>query len=239
MKKPLAIICFYLVVLFILGCSKDENNQNLTQINLSDDFNFCNSQLSECTDGNGEYCLFGLKWGQDSVFQESGFNSQGPESSGGIITYSFQEENGFVNTHRQINLPSKSFNDLLPCAKTEIRKALNAWSEIADIEFDELADNSESQIQFYVADIIQSGIGYPNYPDTLCNELSGNVIIQSDLGINDCNLFYVFVLHEIGHVLGLGHVSSENVMNPNISYFNFNELQMGDTLGILEIYGVD
>lgn len=220
----------------MLGCNKDENISSSSPINLSDDFILCNTLLSECTDGNGAYCLFGFKWGRDSVFQEPGFNSRGPKSSGGLVTYSFQEENGLVNTHSQVNLPSKSFRNLPPCAKTEIRKALNAWSGIANIEFDELADNSDSQIKFYVADIVQRGLGSPNYPDGLCSDLSGNVIIKS-FGIGDCNFLYVFALHEIGHVLGLGHVDSENVMNPNFSALNFNKLQMGDTLGILELYG--
>ncbi|PIB37972.1 matrixin family metalloprotease [Maribacter sp. 4G9] len=239
--KNIEIRRFRIIMYFLFGtlllsaCGKDDG-ESPTPINLSDDFASCNSQLSACTNGNGQYCLFGFKWGNDSLFEVSNINS-GPKSSGGIVNYSFQEENGFINTHRQINLPSKSYNKLLPCAKNQIRKALMAWANIANIEFVESSNNSKSQIRFYVADILQSGIGYPNYPDDLCGRLSGSVIIQSELIIRDCDSFYIFALHEIGHVLGLGHVNSNNVMNPNFSSFNFQELQVGDTLGIVQIYG--
>ena len=146
----------------MISCAKEQENENPSPINLSDDYSFCNSQLTACVSGNGNYCLFGFKWGQDSLFPQSGYDSQGPASGGGIITYSFQEENGLINTHRQINLPSNSFNDILSCAKIEIRNALDSWAEVADIEFEELSENSLSDIRFYTADIIQSGIGYPN-----------------------------------------------------------------------------
>ena len=218
-----------------MSCTKE--NENSVHINLSDDYSFCNSQLTACTNGTGDYCLFGLKWGQDSLFLQSGYDSKGPASSGGIVTYSFQEENGLINTHRQINLPVNSFNDILSCAKREIRNALDSWAEVADIEFEELPDNSLANIRFYTANIIQSGIGYPNYTDNLCRNLAGNVIIQTDLGLNDCNSFYIFILHEIGHVLGLGHVNAENIMNPDFSNFNFQKLQTGDIMGVIEIYG--
>ena len=32
-------------------------------LNPSSKFAVCNSMLSECTNGTGEYCLFGYKWG--------------------------------------------------------------------------------------------------------------------------------------------------------------------------------
>lgn len=224
-----------LIIILISACNKEQENPS--PINLSDDYSFCNSQLSDCNGGNGDYCLFGFKWGPDSIFQQAGFNSQGPKSSGGMISYSFQEENGLINTHRQINLASKSFEEILSCAKAQIRNALDSWSEMADLKFEEISENGESDIRFYVADIIQSGIGYPNYADNLCQDLAGNVIIQAGLGIDDCDLFYSFALHEIGHVLGLGHVNSANVMNPDFLDFNFQELQAGDSLGIIEIYG--
>lgn len=229
---------FAFFIILLSSCDKDEESPD--PLNLSDDYSFCNSQLSSCVNGNGTYCLFGYKWGNDSTtFLQSGYNVLGPATSGGIVTYSFQEENGFVNTHRQINLPSGSFDDIIPCAKKEIRKALSAWAAVADLEFKEMPKNSKSDIKFYTADIVQSGIGYPNYTDELCNDLAGNIIIKSGLGINDCNTFYIFALHEIGHVLGLGHVETENVMNPNIYDYKYQGLQTGDSLGIIEIYGAN
>ena len=228
---------FILIIICTISCDKEKENGVVVPTNFSDDYAFCNQQLSSCVNGNGDYCLFGFKWGEDSAFTQTGYDAQGPASTGGIVTYSFQENNGLINTHRQINISSNSFSDILSCAKLEIRNALSSWAEVADIEFEELPDNSVADIRFYTADIVQSGIGYPNYPDTLCNNLAGKVVIKSGLGINDCNIFYLFALHEIGHVLGLGHVNTPNVMNPDFRDFSFQELQTGDTAGIKEIYG--
>ncbi len=230
------IVIFCFIVLLLTACN-DNNDDNDGPLNHSDEFAICNSVLSDCSDGNGQYCLFGFKWGQNNTFIQTGVDALGPKESGGIVTFSFQEENGIVNTHRQVNLPSRSFNNIIGCAKIEIRNALNSWSEVADIEFEELPENSESDIRFYVADIVQSGIGYPNFSNNQCKELAGNVIIQSNVRVNNCNQFYAFVLHEIGHVLGLGHVNSSNIMNPGFSSLKLSILQSGDSTGIIEIYG--
>ena len=45
-------------------------------------------------------------------------------------------------------------------------------------------------------------------------------------------------LHETGHVLGLGHVTTNNVMNPEITLSEFDGLRQGDIDGIVEIYGL-
>jgi hypothetical protein len=232
-KIHILIVGLFLLLFF--SCS-DEDNGN-KPLNYSDYYSVCNSNLATCGSSSGEYCMFGFKWGAGNPFDPAGSDEEGPELPGGIITYSFQEENGFVSTHRQKDLPSKSFDELLPCAKTEIKKALNAWAAIANIEFEEMPENSDSDIKFYVADITQSGVGYPNYPDSPCTEIAGNMVIQADLNVDDCELFYLFVLHEIGHILGLGHVSTPNIMNPNFTKFDFDALQTGDSLGIIEIYG--
>lgn len=48
--------------------------------------------------------------------------------------------------------------------------------------------------------------------------------------------FYVSCLHEIGHVLGLGHIDSDNVMRQGIKK-EYEGLQDGDIRRIIEIYG--
>ncbi|MEL6276541.1 MAG: matrixin family metalloprotease, partial [Bacteroidota bacterium] len=147
-------------------------------------------------------------------------------------------ENGFVNTHAQVNLPSKSF-DLLPnCVKSEVRSALNAWSSVANIAFKELQDNSESDIRLFVADIRQSGVGFPNFPDSPCDIMGGDLIIQTNIWTTDCNILHNFFLHEIGHVLGLGHVGTANIMTANFTTIEDLEgLQSGDIEGIVQLYG--
>ena len=81
------------------------------------------------------------------------------------------------------------------------------------------------------------GIGYPNYTDVLCSELAGNIVIDVNTNVSDCQDFFLFMLHEIGHVLGLGHVETVNVMNKTFLNLNISNLQSGDSLGIIQIYG--
>ena len=228
----------YVLIFFCAyGCAKPEKPNN-SPLNLSDQFIECNDNLQTCNASFGSYCLFGLKWGVTNPIPFSGPNVVGPKESGGTITFSFQEQHGLVNTHAQINLPSESFDNLPACAKTEIKNALAAWATEANLDFEQMPDNSDSDIKFFVADIRQSGIGYPNYSDDYCRALAGMVVIKKDLSISNCNTLYNFFLHEIGHVLGLGHVNTNNIMNSDFSVFNsFNGLQAGDKLGIIQLYG--
>ncbi|MEM6379440.1 MAG: matrixin family metalloprotease [Bacteroidota bacterium] len=232
MKK----IILLLLILISLSCKKEEPIQKGTP-NASAQYSVCNSALSACVNSTGDYCLFGFKWGADSVFVETGSNAKGPKSPGGLVTFSFQERNGSVNTHRQVGLQSRSFDELMSCAKTEIRNALDTWAASADINFEELPENSDSDIRFFVADIVQTGVGYPNYLEAPCDAIQGTMVIRTNNSIGNCKHFYLFALHELGHILGLGHVETRSVMNPHFWDFNFNDLQAGDRIGITQIYG--
>lgn len=217
--------------------SSDEDPDPNTILNESDRYAICNNIIADCRNSDTGYCLMGFTWGATNPLPSSG-ETTGPMEPAGTLTYSFQEENGVVNTHAQINLPSKSFDNLASCAKDEIRRALETWSAVASISFEEQDENSVSDIRIYVADIRQSGIGYPNYSHESCQLLKGNLVIQADLWTNDCSTMYKFFLHEIGHVLGLGHVGSTNVMTTDFDVLDDLEgLQEGDIEGIQQLYG--
>lgn len=229
--------CLFIFLLMILvsACKKDSTDP--PAMNLSDEYSSCNSTLDVCSTGNGEYCLFGYKWGINNTFSQNGLNASGPRESGGLVSYSFHESNGLVNTHRQVDLPGQSFNTLIACAQDEIRRAIEDWAAVADIEFEELPDNSDSDIRFLVADIVQTGTGYPNFDDSLCGQLAGHVVMQANAGFGSCDVFYQFALHEIGHTLGLGHVNAISIMNPDFIDLNLDGLQAGDLSGLRAIYG--
>lgn len=230
MKK----IIFCLLVLSFLGCP---NEDPVPSRNESTQFAQCNSLLSECTTERSSYCLFGYKWGEDNDFSPTGPNALGPQSPAEGITFSFQEANGLVNTHRQTNLESKTFSSLPDCAKLEIRNALRTWEQAAGITFTELPENSVADLRFFVADIFQSGVGYPNYSESICAAIKGTVVIKENVRFQDCSAFYLFALHETGHALGLGHSNTANVMNPDFEALNLTDLQPGDLEGIIQLYG--
>lgn len=222
-----------ILVTLLASCSED-----IPVINQSSKYAECNAALEACAGSPpGEYCLFGYKWGDQKSFTETGPGAQGPKASGGRITFSFQGKNGNVNTHRQINVPSESWDEILPCAQLAIRAAIFQWQEVADITFEELPANSESDIRFFAAGILQSAVGFPNYSEAPCNLLSGDVIFDANSKEKSCIGFYINALHEVGHVLGLGHVDSNNIMAAGQSKFSLNGLQPGDIEGVQQIYG--
>jgi predicted Zn-dependent protease len=202
--------------------------------NESDLYSECNRLMGACLSSEADYCLFGYKWGMDKYFSPWGDDVTGPRHPGGGITFSFQNENGLVNTHSQINLPSLSFDRLPAFAKEETRKAFQAWEGIADLQFKEMEENSDTQIKLFTAEIKMGGVSFPNIDTAPCDKLAGSIIIQADLKIYQ-ERFYTLMLHEIGHSLGLGHVKSANIMSTE--YYKFNTVQAGDSLGIIEIYG--
>lgn len=219
----------------LLACSNDDDNGIRNE---SSQFAICNTLLAECVDGDGDYCLFGFRWGGVNPTTDAGYNAEGPQGPGAIMSYSFQERNGILNTHAQIDLPSLSFDRLPACAKDEIRNALAAWSAVAQLEFEEMPNNSETDLKFYVAEIRQSGIGYPNYVDPACTDMAGQIVIQADLDLGGCDALRNFFMHEIGHSLGLGHVRTTNIMSSDFTVIeSLNGLQEGDIQGAVQLYG--
>ena len=95
---------------------------------------------------------------------------------------------------------------------------------------------SDSNIKLYVADINTGGLGIPNINIFGCDDIAGHVIFSSNF-TEDCDVFYLYALHEIGHALGLGHCSSRTIMGSAVRTSAFTGLQPGDIEGIKQIYG--
>ena len=217
-------IYLVLLVLFNIQCSNPT-------------FKHCDELLGTCSGNqNGQYCLFGFKYGETPQFNSSGVNTIGPMEPGGIITYSFHTNITSIDTHSSNGIKTSDLDAKGKCAREGIKKALNEWERYGDFSFKKLADNSQSDIRFIVAEIEQGAIGWPNFQDELCDQVSGRIVL-SNVAIKDCNKFFILSLHEIGHALGLGHISSKNIMSPAVLKYDFTGLQEGDIKGIQSIYG--
>jgi predicted Zn-dependent protease len=118
--------------------------------------------------------------------------------------------------------------------KDKFRLAFTEWSSVAKVGFGEVSVNENADIKILVADIEQSSIGYPNYNQSPCSDIKGQIIFKKNE--YNCSNIYGAILHEIGHVLGLGQVNSQNVMHPSQSA-TYSRLQSGDILGVQSIYG--
>ncbi|SMO97181.1 matrixin family metalloprotease [Gracilimonas mengyeensis] len=232
---------FYLllfVVCLVLGACKNKG----TDPNPDDSKTYaaCDRLLYEgCPNTTADYCLFGYKWGAGNPLTESGNNSQGPRTSAGIVTYSIQPAGTLFNTHREVNLTSKSFSTLPACALAQIKRALNDWQQVANIEFQEEAEGSNSHIRFILGDVSQSGIGFPNFPAQPCSDIGGDVILSTGNKSIPCeDGIYPLALHEIGHTLGLGHVKGQAIMSTTFWDDEIRHIQRGDSLGLIELYGI-
>jgi Ca2+-binding RTX toxin-like protein len=173
-----------------------------------------------------------LKWGED----ELGTSSE-------TITWS-------------LSLAGLRFNALFSREQFEAaaQAAFNAWEAAADVIF-EFVDSSEADIKVVTADSSQVGalsgsvVGLANYgfsegPDRN-NDLAiiNNATIYMDLdptwspaGENSDLSYFAVLAHEIGHALGLAHVSdADQIMNTPIST---NELGDGDIAGARLLYGI-
>lgn len=187
----------------------------------------CNTMLTSCaTNVNGPYCTFGFKFGDNNPFSPSGAEVPGPAQKVTEITYKFQDAGLKFGTHSQETVTSLSFQE---ADKTEIRSIVSKWQSVADITLIEKQSTEKSDITIILANIEQGGLGYPSFSDEPCNEIAGFLVLSTRAGNRN-----KLALHEMGHVLGLGHVSTNNVMNPDRTY---NNLQDGDIQGIQSIYG--
>ncbi len=212
-------IALALLIAFIISCKEKDNSLSV-----------CNSLLNSCAaEKNVPYCTFGYKFGESNPFSPAGASVPGPQVKASTISYKFQEAGLVFNTHSQEGVTSKSFNS----SDTAIIKlALSYWAAVANIQFKEAKDAAKTDITIIKATISQNGIGYSAFVTEPCNQIAGFLILSEQYS-NYVNKLYL-PLHEIGHVLGLGHVFSENVMNPKRT---FERLQSGDIEGVQSIYG--
>lgn len=223
-------IKYLFIALWLIACNEDQPTPPNYD---SDKFQACDDLITVCFH-EGEYCLFGYKWGDGNNFSEAGIDVEGPQTAGGIVSYSIQTSAESVSNHQQENVPTKDFGELPDCALDKIRKAFQDWASVANIEFEELEDDSDSDIKIFVSAVRTKGNGFPNFESSPCNQLAGHMILSPSYTY-DCQIFYAYVLHELGHVLGLGHSDPENLMGSINT--NAEGLKDGDIKGIRAIYG--
>ena len=176
------------------------------------------------------YDLLNIKWGESTLGTESGPVTWSDDLSG-LPVASGSTTNDLVNS---------------------LQTAFQAWEDVAALDFQEAGGGVDITISYASfstdSDSFNDGAaGTATWTPTgggLNEPVDVRIEFNSDYSwspFEDSNPstvnFFVVALHEIGHVIGLGHVNDPTqIMNPVVSA---SELGDGDIEGAQVLYGLD
>jgi hypothetical protein len=157
-----------------------------------------------------DFSLEGAKWGSPEL-----------GTAGGTVTWAVDDS-------------------ISPTELRSINAAFAEWSEVANIQFQQVSSTAASDIDFSNSAIDGAGnvLGVTGY------SFSGGQLqsadIRFDAGDNLSGSDFALVAsHEIGHAIGLGHFDGEDaVMNPTAN-FSLDGLEQSDIDGIVALYGAN
>lgn len=128
--------------------------------------------------------------------------------SGATIAYSFMERYpSYLST-----TDSAGFQPMNEAQRTAARAAVQAWAEVANISFSEVADDGSGGILRFGTNRQSGSAGYAYYPSS--HPAGGDVLIANNYVYNQVPVSGDYgpmvLVHEMGHALGLKHPGNYN-----------------------------
>ncbi len=176
--------------------------------------------------------LSGTKWGGGPI-----------GTAGGVVTWSLAPAGSDLSLFNVGGGDSVSADGVFGFdVQAAISQAFADWSSHGNIEFIQAEDPGgaagavrDPDIRIFFGPITGNTVGLAFFPSNFSSSAAGDILLDtSSPFVMRPDNFNGLALHEIGHALGLGHVSSNSVLTPSLSA---TTLQPDDVLGIQQVYG--
>jgi len=157
-----------------------------------------------------DFSLEGAKWGSPEL-----------GTAGGTITWAVD------NSISQAELQS-------------INAAFAEWSEVANIQFQQVSSTADASIDFSNSALDGAGnvLGVTGFSYTGGQLQSADIKFDSGDNLTGSE-FSLVAIHEIGHAIGLGHFNDDPAVMNSTANFDLTGLAQSDVDGVVALYGAN
>ena len=157
-----------------------------------------------------DFSLEGAKWGSPEL-----------GTAGGTVTWAVD------NSISQTELQS-------------INAAFAEWSEVANIQFQQVSSTTNAEIDFSNSALDGAGnvLGVAGFSFSGGQLQSADIKFDSGDNLSGSD-FSLVAIHEIGHAIGLGHFNEDPAVMNSTANFDLTGLAQSDIDGIVALYGAN